>query len=131
MQLHTKILLGLVLGALLGPLMGDFAVALEPFGQAFIRLLIMIVIPLVMASLIIGTASLGDLKKLGRIGLKTVGYYVVATALAVALESADDAFPVPPRTNRLPRRAAPLALSRLTRAQLIVLMFAACSTSSS
>ncbi|MFC1661924.1 dicarboxylate/amino acid:cation symporter [Gemmatimonadota bacterium] len=85
MQLHTKILIGLVLGALLGPLMGDWAVALEPFGQAFIRLLIMIVIPLVMASLIIGTASLGDLKKLGRIGLKTVGYYLVATALAVAL----------------------------------------------
>ena len=85
MQLHTKILLGLILGALLGPIMGDLAVALEPLGQAFIRLLIMIVIPLVMASLIIGTASLGDLKKLGRIGLKTVGYYVVATALAVAL----------------------------------------------
>ncbi len=85
MQLHTKILIGLVLGALLGPLLGDWAVTLEPFGQAFIRLLIMIVIPLVMASLIIGTASLGDLRKLGRIGIKTVGYYVVATALAVSL----------------------------------------------
>jgi Na+/H+-dicarboxylate symporter len=65
--------------------MGDWAVALEPFGQAFIRLLIMIVIPLVMASLIIGTASLGDLKKLGRIGLKTVGFYLTATAIAVSL----------------------------------------------
>ncbi len=85
MQLHTKILIGLVLGALLGPLLGDWVVALEPLGQAFIRLLIMIVIPLVMASLIIGTASLGDLRKLGRIGIKTVGYYLVATALACAL----------------------------------------------
>jgi proton glutamate symport protein len=89
-QLHTKILIGLVLGALLGPVMPEIngvstAVMLEPFGQAFIRLLIMIVIPLVMASLIIGTASLGDLKKLGRIGIKTVGYYLVATALAVSL----------------------------------------------
>jgi Na+/H+-dicarboxylate symporter len=83
--LHTKILIGLILGALLGPWMGDFAILLEPFGQAFIRLLIMIVIPLVMASLIIGTASLGDLKKLGRIGAKTVGYYLVATAMAVSL----------------------------------------------
>ncbi|MFO7769416.1 MAG: dicarboxylate/amino acid:cation symporter [bacterium] len=85
MKLHTKILIGLILGALLGPLMGEWAVALEPFGQAFIRLLIMIVIPLVMASLIIGTASLGDLRKLGRIGIKTIGYYLVATALAVSL----------------------------------------------
>lgn len=83
--LHTKILFGLLLGAIFGPLLGDWAVRLEPFGQAFIRLLIMIVIPLVMASLIIGTASLGDLRKLGRIGAKTVGYYLVATALACAL----------------------------------------------
>ena len=85
MQLHTKILIGLILGALVGPWMQGYAVMMEPFGQAFIRLLIMIVIPLVMASLIIGTASLGDLKKLGRIGIKTVGYYLMATALAVAL----------------------------------------------
>jgi Na+/H+-dicarboxylate symporter len=84
-RLHTKILIGLILGALVGPWMQGYAVKLEPFGQAFIRLLIMIVIPLVMASLIIGTASLGDLKKLGRVGVKTVGYYLVATALAVAL----------------------------------------------
>ena len=90
MQLHTKILIGLVLGAIAGAIaelagVGHWFVALEPLGQAFIRLLIMIVIPLVMASLIIGTASLGDLKKLGRIGIKTIGYYLVATALAVAL----------------------------------------------
>ena len=90
MKLHTKILIGLVAGAIVGALaeqfgVGDWVVALEPFGQAFIRLLIMIVIPLVMASLIIGTASLGDLKKLGRIGIKTIGYYLVATGLAVAL----------------------------------------------
>jgi proton glutamate symport protein len=83
--LHTKILIGLILGAISGPALGQWAVHLEPLGQAFIRLLIMIVIPLVMASLIIGTASLGDLKKLGRIGIKTVGYYLVATALAVTL----------------------------------------------
>ena len=90
MQLHTKILIGLVLGAIVGAIaeqfgVGGWVVVLEPFGQAFIRLLIMIVIPLVMASLIIGTASLGDLKKLGRIGVKTIGYYLVATGLAVAM----------------------------------------------
>ena len=90
MQLHTKILIGLVAGAIIGALaeqlgVGHWVVALEPLGQAFIRLLIMIVIPLVMASLIVGTASLGDLKKLGRIGIKTIGYYLVATALAVTL----------------------------------------------
>ncbi|MGD2151991.1 MAG: cation:dicarboxylase symporter family transporter, partial [Gemmatimonadales bacterium] len=85
MKLHTQILLGLILGAVLGPLLGDAATAIKPIGDAFINLLVMIVVPLVMASLIVGTASLGDLRKLGRIGIKTVGFYLVATALAVAL----------------------------------------------
>jgi Na+/H+-dicarboxylate symporter len=84
LKLHTQILIGLILGALLGPLMGDVALWIKPIGDAFINLLIMIVVPLVMASLIVGTASLGNLKKLGRIGAKTVGYYLVATAIAVS-----------------------------------------------
>ncbi len=90
MKLHTKILIGLILGAVMGPalrdvpLLGNVAVGIKPIGDAFINMLIMIVVPLVMASLIVGTASLGDLRKLGRIGMKTVGYYLVATALAVA-----------------------------------------------
>lgn len=85
MKLHTKILLGLLLGAILGPLLGDFAIRIKPIGDAFINLLIMIVVPLVMASLIVGTASLGDLRRLGRIGIKTIAYYGVATAVAVAM----------------------------------------------
>ncbi len=91
--LWAKILAGLVVGIAVGlilrlrlPEEQAVAVALQikPIGDAFINLLIMIVVPLVMASLIVGTASLGDLKKLGRIGLKTVSYYLVATAVAVA-----------------------------------------------
>lgn len=85
MKLHNKILLGLILGAVLGPLLGEWAVRIKPIGDAFINLLIMIVVPLVMASLIVGTASLGNLRRLGRIGIKTVGYYLVATAIAVAM----------------------------------------------
>jgi Na+/H+-dicarboxylate symporter len=53
--------------------------ALEPMGTAFIRAITMIVIPLVVASLIVGVASLGDLRALGRIGGKTVGYYLSIT----------------------------------------------------
>lgn len=85
MKLHNKILLGLILGAVLGPILGDFAIRIKPIGDAFINLLIMIVVPLVMASLIVGTASLGDLRRLGRIGIKTIAYYGIATAIAVAM----------------------------------------------
>jgi Na+/H+-dicarboxylate symporter len=93
MQLHTKILLGLVLGAVLGMtanLLGlewlrQVLFTLEPMGQAFIKLITMVVIPLVAASLLVGTASLGDLRKLGRIGGKTLGFFLATTAAAVAL----------------------------------------------
>jgi len=85
MKLHTQILWALILGALLGRPLGNIAIAIKPLGDAFINLLVMVVVPLIMASLIVGTASLGDLRKLGRIGAKTVGFYLIATALAVAL----------------------------------------------
>lgn len=93
MQLYTKILIGLVLGAVLGMAanlleiiwLRDFFVALEPIGTAFIRLITMVVVPLVVASLLVGTASLGDLRKLGRIGGKTVLFYLGTTAVAVVI----------------------------------------------
>lgn len=93
MQLYTKILIGLVLGAVLGLganlLELEWLIAIltgiEPIGTAFIRLITMVVVPLVAASLLIGTASLGDLRKLGRIGGKTVSYYLITTAVAVTI----------------------------------------------
>lgn len=93
MQLYTKILLGLVLGAAVGFAANVFQLqglttvllALEPIGTAFIRLITMIIIPLVVASLMVGTASLGDLAKLGRIGGKTIGFYLCTTAIAVTI----------------------------------------------
>lgn len=93
MQLYSKILIGLGAGAVAGAAANgaditpvkDFLIALEPVGTAFIRALTMIVIPLVTASLILGAASLGDISKLGRIGGKTLAYYMVTTALAVTL----------------------------------------------
>ncbi len=93
MQLYTKILIGLVAGAALGvasnllglPWLADALTAIEPIGTVFIRLIMMIVVPLVVASLVIGTASLGDIRKLGRIGGKTVGTYLVTTAVAVTI----------------------------------------------
>ncbi len=93
MQLYTKILIGLVLGAVFGGIAGYFQIefaqnlfsALEPLGTAFINLITMIVIPLVVASLLVGTASLGDLRKLGRIGGKTILYYMGTTAIAVTI----------------------------------------------
>ena len=93
MALHTKILLGLVLGALSGIVARVFAgdaewiesfnhYVAEPVGQIFLRLLFMVVIPLVFATLTLGVANLGDVRKLGRIGSLTLGYFLLTTAAA-------------------------------------------------
>jgi len=85
MELHTKILLGMVLGALAGWLFRESIVELKPVGTAFIRLIQMIVVPLVLSSLITGTASLGDINKMKRIGSKTLSYYLISTAFAITI----------------------------------------------
>lgn len=61
------------------------ATQIKPFGTLFIKLLSFISIPLVLASLIIGAASLGDVKKLGRIGIRTFAIYIMTTAVAVGI----------------------------------------------
>ena len=93
MKLYTKILIGLVAGTLIGTIanlaaiewLKDVLGSIEILGTAFINLITMIVIPLVVASLLVGTASLGDLRKLGRIGGKTITYYMMTTAIAVTI----------------------------------------------
>ena len=68
-KLHTKILMAMILGIPLGLILGPKAEVIRPVGILFIRLIRMIVVPLVFSSLFVGTASLGDIRKLGRIGL--------------------------------------------------------------
>ncbi|HKY60337.1 MAG TPA: dicarboxylate/amino acid:cation symporter [Gemmatimonadota bacterium] len=85
LALHTQILLGLVLGAVAGIVIGPAIAVIRPVGDLFIRLITMIVVPLVFASILVGVASLGDLAKLGRIGAKTVAYYLVTTAIAITI----------------------------------------------
>jgi DAACS family dicarboxylate/amino acid:cation (Na+ or H+) symporter len=94
--LHTKILLGLGIGAAAGVtcnlLWGgapwlDWVVdnIANPVGQVFLRMLFMVVVPLVFTTLARGVANLGDLRRLGRIGGKTLAVFVATTALAVTL----------------------------------------------
>ena len=89
-------LAGVVIGAASGVgaflLLGDdprlaafIAIVARPAGQIFLRLLFMLVVPLIFSALVLGVAGLGDLKKLGRIGLKTLAYTVMVSAIAVLI----------------------------------------------
>ncbi len=83
------ILLGMITGAVLGALgglyLGDFFLSIRFIGTMFLNALKMIVVPLIVASMIMGVASLGDIRKLGRTAVKTLTYYLVTTGIAVVI----------------------------------------------
>ena len=91
LSLAWQILIGLILGISLGVLLNHFSAekawwisnVLQPAGDIFIRLIKMIVIPIVISSLVVGIAGVGDAKKLGRIGVKTILYFEVVTTIAI------------------------------------------------
>ena len=91
LPLHLQIIIGLVLGLAYGILSSVSGWSsftsdwIAPFGTIFINLLKLIAVPLVLCSLITGVASLSDLKKLSRIGGKTIAIYLVTTTIAVTL----------------------------------------------
>jgi len=85
LKLHTKILIGLLLGVVVGLVFGEKATVIEPIGKIFLRLITLVVIPLVLVSLMLGTASVGDIKKVGRMGIKALAYFMVTTVIAITV----------------------------------------------
>ncbi len=83
--LPTRIFIGLILGVLAGLYFGPQIEMIKPVGTAFLRLIKMIVVPLIFASLVVGAASLGDIKKIGRIGVRTLIYFLTSTTVALAI----------------------------------------------
>ncbi len=95
LALHWKILIGMVLGVIFGLIaasgkagfintkfVGDW---ISPFGTIFVKLLKLIAIPLILASLIKGISDLKDISKFASIGLRTIGIYVVTTIIAITI----------------------------------------------
>ena len=95
--LHTRILIGLVIGAVAGgiansifgpdykPLLFAIDQFTDPIGQLFLRLLLLLVVPLVFSSLLLGIAGLGDLRRIGRIGVKSLLYTLIISAISVVI----------------------------------------------
>lgn len=83
-KLHVQILVALALGVVVGWLGGPAAVPYYDWiGDLFMRLLMMVVVPLIASSMIVGVTGIGNLRGLGRIGLRTVAYYLSTSFLAV------------------------------------------------
>ena len=95
--LHTKIFIGMLIGSIAGAvaqavygrtnenLAWWIKEVTQPIGNIFLRLTLLVVMPLLFSALVIGVADIGDLKKLGRIGLRALGLTVLLSGIAVGL----------------------------------------------
>lgn len=90
-KLHWQIIIGLILGLIWGLLSSSLGLVqftndfIKPIGSIFVRMLELIAVPLVLASLVLGVASLSDIRKLSRIGGKTIAFYVGTTVVAITI----------------------------------------------
>ena len=112
MNLSVQIFASLVLSVIVGLFLGDSAVVpvktwIAPVGTMFINLIKMMIVPVVLCSLIVGMTSMGDMKKLGRIGIKTVAFYMVTTAIAIVIGFGVAGVIEPGVGMALPAEAAP------------------------
>ncbi len=83
--LYIQVLAAVVIGVLLGHFQPSLGIQLKPLGDAFIRLVKMLIAPIVFCTVVHGIASLGDLKKVGRLGIKTILYFEVVSTLALLI----------------------------------------------
>ena len=81
--LHWQILVALVLGIVFGLLFPLWVPYISWMGDIFLRALKMVIVPLIMSSIISGVANIGSAENLGRLGLKTIFYYVMTSTLAI------------------------------------------------
>ncbi|MGN8117178.1 dicarboxylate/amino acid:cation symporter [Labrys sp. 22185] len=84
-SLFGQVVIALVLGIVVGILWPGFASQLKPLGDAFIKLIKMVIAPLVFGVVVHGVVGAGDLKKVGRVGVKAIVYFEVVTTIALCL----------------------------------------------
>ncbi|PEZ79663.1 cation:dicarboxylase symporter family transporter [Bacillus sp. AFS017274] len=88
LSLASQIFIGLILGIIVGAIFYGSEAAqnfLQPFGDIFLRMIKMIVVPIIVSSLIVAVAGVGDLKSVGKLGAKSISYFVVVTMIAIAV----------------------------------------------
>src|SRR6185295_13927722 len=81
--LYLQVLVAIAAGVLVGHFAPQVGVSLQPLGDGFIRLIKMLVAPLIFCTIVVGIAGAGDLKRVGRVGLKALVYFEVLTTVAL------------------------------------------------
>ena len=84
-SLYFRVILGIVLGVLLGVFYPQAAASMKPLGDGFIKLIRMMIGPIIFFTVVVGIAGIGDMKKLGRVGIKALLYFEVVTTAALLI----------------------------------------------
>src|SRR6185295_4684582 len=84
-SLFGQVVVALVLGIVVGVVFPDFATSLRPLGDGFIKFIKLLIAPIVFCVVVHGIAGAGDLKKVGRVGVKAIIYFEVVTTVALVL----------------------------------------------
>ncbi len=84
-SLYAQVLLAIAVGAVLGHVRPHLGESLRPLGDAFIRLIRMVIAPIVFCTVVVGIAGMGDMKKVGRVGARALVYFEAVTTLALAI----------------------------------------------
>jgi aerobic C4-dicarboxylate transport protein len=84
-SLYFQVIVGISLGIILGFFVPDFAAQLKPLGDAFIKLIKMMIAPIIFGTVAVGIAKMGDLKEVGRVGLKALIYFEALTTVALLI----------------------------------------------
>ena len=84
-SLYLQVLLAVLLGAILGHLRPELGAKMKPLGDGFIKMVKMLIAPIVFTTVVTGIAKMGDLRKVGRVGLKAIVYFEALTTLALAI----------------------------------------------
>jgi len=84
-SLYARVLVGILFGILLGAFYPQTAASMKPLGDGFIKLIRMMIAPIIFCTVVVGIAGIGDMKKLGRVGIKALAYFEVVTTAALLI----------------------------------------------
>src|SRR3954467_6753241 len=84
-HLYFQVLVAIAIGVLLGMFFPKQAAAMKPLGDGFIKLIKMMIAPIIFATVVVGIAKMGDMKEVGRVGLKALIYFELVSTLALAI----------------------------------------------
>jgi aerobic C4-dicarboxylate transport protein len=84
-RLYFQVLVGIAIGIAVGSLYPDTGVQMKPLGDGFIKFIKMMIAPIIFVTVVIGIAKMGDLREVGRVGLKSIVYFEVASTIAMVI----------------------------------------------